>query len=57
MGRYEEKDTSFLADRFIPPKTVKVEIEDTETGKKGEGAGFTKEEARANAWRDLKEKK
>jgi len=57
MGRYREKDTTSLADLLIPPITYKVEIEDAETGKKGEGAGLTRKEARENAWRDLKSEK
>lgn len=56
MGRYQEKNISSLVDS-IPPRTVTIEIKDTKSGKKGEGVGFTKEEARANAWKDLKKKK
>lgn len=54
MGRYKAKDTSTDADIFILPRTYRVEIEDTETGKKAEGVGFTREEAKDNAWLNLK---
>jgi len=56
MGRYKEKNISSLVDLLIPPLTYKIEIEDTETGEKGEGVGFTIKEARENAWRDLESK-
>jgi len=56
MGRYKEKNISSLVDLLIPPLTYKIEIEDTETGEKGEGVGFTIKEARKNAWRDLESK-
>ncbi|PIW76363.1 MAG: hypothetical protein CO001_01765 [Candidatus Portnoybacteria bacterium CG_4_8_14_3_um_filter_40_10] len=54
MGRYKEKDTTTILDRMLPPATCGFEIEDKKTGKVGKGAGFTKEEARDNAWKDLK---
>lgn len=56
MGRYKEKDTTSLADLLIPPSTSSAEIEDTKTGEKGKGHGFAKEEARENAWKNLKSK-
>jgi len=54
MGRYKEKDKTTIAEMFPPLPTSNFEIEDTKTGKVGKGTGFTKEEARKNAWEDLK---
>ena len=56
MGRYKKKDTTTFLDKVLPPETHGVEIEDTKTGEVGKGAGFTKEEAKNNAWRNLKHK-
>ncbi len=56
MGRYKEKDTTTIADLLLPPTTHSSEVEDTKTGEKGKGAGFTNEEAKDNAWKDLKSK-
>ncbi len=54
MGRYIVRETTGLSDILIPPLTYSFEIEDTKTGRIGKGAGYTKEEARNNAWKDLK---
>lgn len=54
MGRYKEKETTSLSDMVPPPFIHAFEIEDTKTGRIGKGAGYTKKEARNNAWRDLK---
>lgn len=56
MGRYKERETTKFSDTIpIPPPSVyRFEIEDTKTGRIGEGVGLTKKEARDNTWKDLK---
>lgn len=56
MGRYKEKETTSFSDSFPlpPPSLYSFEIEDTKTGRIGKGWGKTKQEARDNAWKDLK---
>lgn len=56
MGRYKERETTSLSDSFPlpPPSLYSFENEDTKTGRIGKGWGETKQEARDNAWKDLK---
>jgi len=54
MRRYKSRETTKLSDTIPPPSFVRFEIEDTKTGRIGEGVGHTKQEARDNAWKDLK---
>lgn len=53
MGRYKEQETTGI-ENVIPPFLYAFKIEDTKTGRVGKGAGYTKKEARDNAWKDLK---
>lgn len=54
MGRYKERETTSTSQNIIPPFIYTFEREDTRTGRIGKGAGYTKQEARDNAWKDLK---
>ena len=54
MGRYKERETTRGLENIIPPFLYSFEIGDTKTGRIGEGHGYTKREARDNAWKDLK---
>ena len=54
MGRYKERETTSGYENLIPPLIYTFEIEDMRTGRFGKGAGYTKQEARDNAWKDLK---
>lgn len=67
MSRYqEETKDSAATDAFLTivtgglplllggiPTTYTTTITDKETGEEGKGSGYSKSEARDNAWRDL----
>lgn len=57
MGRYKKTDKTSTIDFLLGPTTYRYEVEDTETGEKGEGAGFTREEAKREAFKNLKKNK
>ncbi len=58
MGRYKERETTTFPDSILPPEIAyySFEIEDTKTGKVGEGVGDTKKQARDLARENLEYK-
>lgn len=55
MGRYKEENTTNWLDLLLS-NVHSSKITDRQTGEKGEGAGFTRQEAKNNAWKSLKSK-